>query len=130
MDGYVSLGCEPTWTCAPYQRDERPRFGEDIAWAESNAIVFANSVLGARTHRYGDFIDIAAAVTGRVPNAGLHLGENRRATVVFDVSGLSDKLLATSAVYPMIGFVIGRETGLQVPAIVGLPGTATEDDLK
>src|SRR4051794_25235237 len=61
MDAYVALGCTPTWTCAPYQLPQRPGLGEQIAWAESNAIVFANSVLGARTNRYGDFLDICAA---------------------------------------------------------------------
>lgn len=130
MDAYVALGCEPTWTCAPYQREQRPARGDDVAWAESNAIVFANSVLGARTHRYGDFIDIAAAITGRVPNAGLHLDANRLATVVFDVAELSPELLATDAVYPMIGFVVGREAGNQVPAITGLPASTSEDNLK
>ncbi len=130
MDAYVALGCEPTWTCAPYQRTVRPTVGDDIAWAESNAIVFANSVLGARTHRYGDFIDIAAAVTGRVPNAGLHLTENRYASLVIDVSELSAELLATSAVFPMIGLLVGRSAGNDIPAVVGLPPTTTEDDLK
>ena len=67
MERYEEMGCQPTWTCAPYQLDVRPSFGEQIAWAESNAIVFANSVLGARTHRYGDFIDICAAICGRAP---------------------------------------------------------------
>ena len=70
MDAYAAMGCRPTWTCAPYQLDDRPEFGEQVAWAESNAIVFANSMLGARTERYGDFIDICAALTGRVPDAG------------------------------------------------------------
>ena len=56
MDAYVAMGCRQTWTCAPYQDLHRPAFGSQIAWAESNAIVFANSVLGARTERYGDFI--------------------------------------------------------------------------
>jgi hypothetical protein len=93
MDLYVEMGCRPTWTCAPYQLDSRPAFGEHVAWAESNAIVFANSVLGARTDRYGDFIDICAAVTGRVPDAGLHRTERRRGRVVFRLSGLPDRVL-------------------------------------
>src|SRR5689334_9222444 len=87
MDAYVAMGCRPTWTCAPYQLPDRPRRGVHVAWAESNAIVFANSVLGARTDRYGDFIDICAAVTGRVPDAGLHRDENRRGEIVFDITG-------------------------------------------
>jgi len=130
MDAYVALGCEPTWTCAPYQREQRPAAGENIAWAESNAIVFANSVLGARTHRYGDFIDIAAAVTGRVPKAGLHLTENRHATIVVDVGEISTRLLSSDVAYPLIGFVIGREVGSAVSAIVGLPADTSEDNLK
>ena len=93
----------PTWTCAPYQLEQRPSFGEHVAWAESNAIVFANSVLGARTNRYGDFIDICAAITGRVPAAGLHLDEHRRGSVVFrlaeDVQGrlLHDEVTPTAS---------------------------------
>ena len=130
MDCYVALGCEPTWTCAPYQREQRPTLGEHVAWAESNAIVFANSVLGARTHRYGDFIDIAAAVTGRVPDAGLHHDDARRATMVIDVSSVPSRLLHTDAVYPVVGFLLGRLCGSAVPAIVGLPARASEDNLK
>ena len=88
MDAYVAMGCRPTWTCAPYQLPERPGLGEHVAWAESNAIVFANSVLGARTGRYGDFIDICCAITGRAPAAGLHLAEERRARTLFRVDGV------------------------------------------
>jgi predicted aconitase len=67
MRAHVELGCSPTFTCAPYQTLWRPRFGAQIAWGESNAIVFANSVIGARTNRYGDFIDLCCAMTGRAP---------------------------------------------------------------
>ena len=130
MDAYVALGCEPTWTCAPYQLDARPALGEHVAWAESNAIVFANSVLDARTHRYGDFIDIAAAITGRAPAAGLHLDAPRRATVVVDVAGVPDRLLGLDVAYPVLGHHIGRRVGSAVPAIVGLPGGVGEDRLK
>src|SRR5262245_23873064 len=57
MDAHVSLGCRPSWTCAPYQAGHRPRAGAHVAWGESNAVAFVNSVLGARTERYGDFPD-------------------------------------------------------------------------
>jgi predicted aconitase len=130
MDAYVALGCRPTWTCAPYQLEERPRLGAHVAWAESNAIVFANSVLGARTDRYGDFIDICAAVTGRAPAAGLHLDANRRARVVVRPSGLSDRLLREPAGAAALGHVVGKEAGTAVPAIVGLPADISEDALK
>jgi predicted aconitase len=130
MDAYVAMGCRPTWTCAPYQLPERPAFGEHVAWAESNAIVFCNSVLGARTNRYGDFIDICAAITGRVPFAGLHRDEERRARLVVRLDGLPERLLRSDALFPVLGHLVGREAGTAVPAIVGLPTDTTEDRLK
>jgi predicted aconitase len=130
MDAYVAMGCRPTWTCAPYQLPERPGFGEHVAWAESNAIVFANSVLGARTDRYGDFIDICAAVTGRVPNAGLHQSDRRRGQLVFDVHGLPDPLLDQELLYPLLGHLVGARSGKLVPVVDGLPAGVDEDRLK
>jgi predicted aconitase len=130
MERYTALGCRPTFTCAPYQLPARPALGEQIAWAESNAVVFANSVLGARTNRYGDLIDIAAAVTGRVPDAGLHRDDQRLADVVFDVSGLPERVLAGDMLAPLLGHHVGRRCGDLVPAIVGLPPDTDEDALK
>jgi predicted aconitase len=130
MDAYVGLGCEPTFTCAPYQLRDRPALGEQIVWAESNAIVFANSVLGARTNRYGDFIDVCAAITGRAPDAGLHRDEERAARLVFDVSGLPEHVRASELLPPLLGHVLGRRCGSAVPVIVGLPESVGEDDLK
>src|ERR671933_242160 len=77
MLAYEKMGAAPTWTCAPYQTSMRPVFGQQIAWGESNAIAFANSVIGARTERYPDLLDICCAITGRVPAVGLHLTANR-----------------------------------------------------
>jgi predicted aconitase len=130
MDCYVQMGCEPTWTCAPYQLPSRPRFGEQIAWAESNAIVFANSVLGARTERYGDFIDICAALTGRVPDTGLHRDEGRRGQILFRISGVTRRLLEQDVVYPVLGHLIGGDAGTKIPVIDGLPNDVSEDRLK
>jgi hypothetical protein len=130
MELYVAMGCRPTWTCAPYQLPDRPAFGQHVAWAESNAIVFCNSVLGARTNRYGDFIDVCAAITGRAPLAGLHLDEERRARLVLRLEGVSERLLASDVLYPALGHVLGREAGSAVAAIVGLPAGVHEDRLK
>ncbi len=129
MACYEQMGCRPTWTCAPYQLAPRPAFGEHVAWAESNAIVFANSVLGARTHRYGDFVDIAAAITGRAPAAGLHLDAARRARIVFDLDRVQG-VLGGDAAYPVLGHLVGRRAGTRVPALVGLPEGTSEDRLK
>ena len=132
METYVAMGCRSTWTCAPYQLPTRPSLGEHIAWAESNAIVFANSVLGARTDRYGDFIDICCAITGRAPAAGLHLDEGRAARAIFRLEGVPDRLLADPIAHAAVGAVVGRATGTMVPAIVGLPPApiTTEDHAK
>ena len=126
---YADMGCRQTWTCAPYQLPDRPAFGEQIAWAESNAIVFANSVLGARTERYGDFIDLAAAITGRVPDAGLHRDEGRRARVLVEVRGISAAARRSDLFFAALGHLVGLAVGNAVPVIDGIDH-ATEDDLK
>ena len=130
MERFEEMGCRPTWTCAPYQLEVRPGFGEQIAWAESNAIVFANSVIGARTERYGDFIDLCCGITGRVPHYGLHLTENRRATVVVEVEAVPPEWDDAGPACVAVGHAVGRRCGDRIAAIVGLPATATEDDLK
>ncbi len=135
MEAYVALGCEATWSCAPYQAGHRPAQGSHVAWAESNAIAFVNSVLGARTDRYGDFLDIAAAVSGRVPDAGLHRSEARRAQLVLDLSTVSPALLEEDVAWSAIGALLGERAGSGVTALTGLPGDLgdggrTEDRLK
>jgi predicted aconitase len=130
MSAYVALGCAPTWTCAPYQLPHRPGVGEHVAWAESNAIVFANSVLGARTDRYGDFVDICAAVTGRAPYAGLHTPEARHGTAVFDCRRLGSRFLRSELAYPLLGHHIGSVVGSGIPVLVGIPADVGEDRLK
>ncbi|MEM7801611.1 MAG: aconitase X catalytic domain-containing protein, partial [Chloroflexota bacterium] len=130
MGLYAEMGCLPIWTCAPYQTTQRPTFGQQIAWAESNAIVFANSVLGARTNRYGDYFDICAAITGRVPNVGLHQIKNRRGEIVFDLGQISPDLLKEDVFFPVLGYLIGKRSASRIPVIVGLPHTVNEDQLK
>jgi predicted aconitase len=129
MRAHLELGCAPTFTCAPYQSAARPRFGAQIAWGESNAIVFANSVIGARTNRYGDFIDLCCAMTGRAPAYGLHLTENRAARALAEIVSIpEDWDLERLAV--AVGHAVGRRCGGLVIAIVGLPAAMNEDELK
>ena len=130
MVAYQSMGCVPSWTCAPYQTEARPGFGDQIAWGESSAIVFANSVLGARTERYPDLLDICAAITGRVPAVGLHLSENRAGQVLVRVRGVGPELLGSDELYPVLGHVVGKVAGDRVPVLDGLGGAPTEDQLK
>lgn len=130
MDAYRALGCAPTWTCAPYQAGHRPAVGQHVAWGESNAIVFCNSVLGARTDRYGDFLDICAAIAGRAPETGLHLDDNRRPTLTVDAGGLDPRLVEEDAFWPVLGAWLGEIAGGRVVAFTGLPRHIDEDCLK
>ena len=129
MMSYLAMGARPTWTCAPYQAGHRPRAGEDVAWGESNAVAFCNSVLGARTNRYGDFLDICAAITARAPLTGLHLPENRLARILIDASAVPKSFWRDDIAYPILGAWLGRAVGQQVAAIEGI-GHPTEDQLK
>lgn len=130
MKAHEELGCEPSFTCAPYQTRFRPSFGEQIAWGESNAIVFANSVIGARTNRYGDFIDLCCAIAGRAPAWGLHLDENRRGQILFRLAGFPAPPPPTDTLFVAVGLLIGEMAGERVPAIDGLPSPRSEDQLK
>jgi hypothetical protein len=127
MEAHLALGCERSFTCAPYQTRFRPGFGDQVAWGESNAIVFANSVIGARTNRYGDFIDLCCAMTARAPAYGLHLGENRRGEALFRLPGDAQP---TDALYVAVGCIIGARSNGRVPVIEGLPPPRSEDQLK
>jgi hypothetical protein len=116
-DAYVAMGAEPTFTCAPYLLDDRPARDEQIVWAESNAVVYANSVLGARTMKYPDYLDIAIALTGRAPKAGCHLPEDRAPQVrvtVPPLEGVDDSL------WPLIGYLIGTVSPDAIPLVEGV----------
>ncbi|MBZ9922695.1 aconitase X, partial [Mesorhizobium sp. BR1-1-7] len=128
MKAHIELGCQATFTCAPYQTRFRPGFGQQIAWGESNAIVFANSVIGARTNRYGDFIDLCCAMTGRAPAWGLHLDENRRGRILFELDFAEPE--PSDGLFVGVGLIIGQASGDRVPVITGLPRPRDEDQLK
>ena len=130
MAAHEQLGCISSFTCAPYQTLFRPLFGEQVAWGESNAIVFANSVIGARTNRYGDFLDLCCAITGRAPAWGLHLDAHRRGEILFRLTGFPDSLEATDSVFIGVGLAVGMQAGERVPVIEGLPPARDEDQLK
>ncbi len=129
MEIYEQLGCSSMWTCAPYQQaNGRPRFGAQIAGSESNAVAFFNSVLGARTNKYGDLLDISAAITGRVPFTGLHTDEGRLATQAFHLH-VGDRARSDPCLPHLIGMILGQQAGAAVPVLTGLEAL-DEDDLK
>jgi len=130
MAAYQSMGCIPSWTCAPYQSTLRPVFGQQIAWGESNAIVFANSVIGARTERYPDMFDICCAITGRAPAIGLHLSQNRAGQLLLMLDDISETLQSSDDFYPVLGHLIGKITLDRIPVLAGMKVTPNEDQLK
>jgi|SRR5579884_478058 len=126
---YEQMGARPAWTCAPYHLPGRPRLGQQVAWGESGAVAFANSVLGARTNKYGEPLDVAAAVCGRVPESGLHIAEERAARLVFRLEDFDRALLQEESFYQVLGTMLGREAQTTVAAVVGLPPGLSEDHL-
>jgi predicted aconitase len=127
---YKGMGCEAELTCAPYQSRPEPEPGEQLGWCESSAVVYANSVLGARTNRYVEFLDMCAAVTGRVPETGLHIAGNRKAAVLCRLTDLPQEWLATDWFFQVLGIFLGRRLGDAIPAIEGLPASTSREQLR
>ncbi len=123
---YAKLGGIPCWTCVQYQVCNFPKAGEVVAWAESNSVVFANSLIGCRTNKITSGLDIACAITGLTPRFGMLLDDNRVARIAFRLSLDS----ASDLDYRSAGFFIGSHSGAKIPALVGLPGSVISDDLK
>ena len=111
IQAFAAMGIRTTCTCTPYFVGNLPARGDHIAWAESSAVSFANSVLGARTNREGGPSALAAAITGRTPRYGLHLLENRRAQLVIEVRCP----LRSSADFGALGAMVGRIARNRVP---------------
>lgn len=125
IEAFKKLGVEVTATCTPYLAGNRPRFGDHIAWSESSAVCFANSVLGARTNREGGPSALAAAIVGRTPCCGYHLDEKRQAEVAVLVEAKVDSIDGFGA----LGFAIGKKIGNGIPYIKGIEA-AGWDELK
>ncbi|MBI3904140.1 MAG: DUF521 domain-containing protein [Pseudomonas fluorescens] len=127
-DAYMAMGAQLSFTCAPYLLDTAPKAGEQIVWAESNAVVYANSVLGARTLKYPDYLDICIALTGRAPLIGCHLDAQRKARLQIELPALGE---LDDAFYPLLGYHIGALAGSRVPLVLGLEKRKPSlDDLK
>lgn len=125
-EAVIKMGEMPKWSCTPYYQGSVPRAGQSIAWAESSAVSFANSVLGAKTNRTPAGIAICAAITGRMPMYGLYIDENRNAEIKINVD--ADNL--THLDYNTLGIIVGKLSGSKIPAIYGLNNSMTNDDLK
>ena len=127
-DAYVRMGCQATFTCAPYLLAGAPQAGETVGWSESNAVIYANTVLGARTAKHPDFLDLCIALTGRAPLSGVYCSENRKATRIIDIE---PPAVWDDAFWPLIGYLAGKAAPDCIPLLRGLAaGRPDEDDLK
>jgi len=120
---YERMGVQPVFSCTPYLLGVRPGLGEHVAWAESNAVCFANSVLGARTNRESGPSALAAAIVGATPEYGLHTEEGRQPTVIVHAA-----VRPRDLDFSLIGLVAGERVGDGLPFFRGFRGS--EEDLK
>ena len=125
MDAFKKMGIVVTSTCTPYLAGNLPRFREHIAWSESSAVSFSNSVIGARTNREGGPSALAAALCGRTPNYGLHLWEKRQPNVKINV----DVNLDFSSDFGALGYFVGKQVKNKIPYFTGIKDANT-DQLK
>ncbi len=121
VDRLLRLGATPTLTCAPYFLSDAPQFGDRLAWAESNAVIFANTVIGARTLKCHQYLDLACAICGRAPEAGPLRDDGRRPGAVFDVSAIPREWFADGIGHELTGFHAGRMAGERIPLFIGMP---------
>ena len=129
IEAFARMGVVTTCSCTPYLFGNLPHFGEHIAWAESSAVCYANSVLGARTNREGGPSALAAALTGKTPNYGLHLPENRRPGLTVKVKGKLDGTRDFGALGVALGrWIEARKTKI-IPYLSGIQ-SASGDELK
>ncbi len=126
MDAFQKMGIVISATCTPYLAGNLPRYREHIAWSESSAVSFANSVIGARTNREGGPSALAAAICGITPNYGLHLDENREPNVLINV----EAKLEHQSDYGALGYTVGKLVKNKIPLFRGIPDNVDTDQLK
>jgi predicted aconitase len=129
IEAFRSMGLVVSATCTPYLAGNLPRFREHIAWSESSAVSFANSVIGARTNREGGPSALAAALCGITPNYGLHLDENRKPEIIIELDN-NLKLLKASD-FGALGYFVGKAVKNKIPYFKSMDGTtANTNNLK
>lgn len=125
---FLDMGGKLSFTCAPYLLDGAPKLGDNVAWGESNAVIFANSVLGARTLKNPNILESLIALTGRAPRTGVYLDANRLASMWVKVSPMEN---IDDSFWPILGYTIGSIVSSHIPVITGLEGHApSRDNLK
>jgi predicted aconitase len=121
---YEQMGAIMSWTCLPHFNGSAPRVG----WTESSAVAFINSILGARSNRETAVLDVCIGITGRTPEYGLHLQENRYGKVLVKME-LGGRTLETWE-YPVLGYFLGKTLGSEIGVVDGMAGAPKMDELK
>jgi predicted aconitase len=125
VEGYEKLGAILSWSCVPYLGENIPLFGETVAFSESSATPYVNSVIGASTNREAAQSALAAGIIGKTPYYGLHIKENRKGTALFKV----DADLKESFDYTLLGQCVGEELGYGIPVLTGIKKRPSTEDL-
>ena len=125
VEAYKKLQAVGTFTCTPFLVGNCPRYGEHVAWAESSALSFINTVIGARTNREGALSALSAGLIGKTPLYGFHLRENRKGKVLVNV----EAELWHGSDYSALGYDIGRKVGSRVPVFINIPRDARSSDI-
>jgi hypothetical protein len=126
-DAVMQMGVIPNWTCTPYYGFTAPRFGDNLAWSESSAVAYANTVIGARTNRQTAIVDICCGIVGKTPETGLHLKENRYGEILVHLD--IDRELK-SWEYPALGYLLGKRLGSKIGVVDGMKGSPHHESLK
>jgi len=125
-DYYRKLRVIPNWTCTPYLYGNIPRFGQHLSWEESSAVIYVNSVIGARANREPILMDLVSAITGRTLYCGFHLDENRKGEILCKVKV---KQLESDD-FAVIGYYLGKICGTKIPVIEGIQEKVSTSNLK
>jgi predicted aconitase len=128
-DALKTLGATLTYSCHHYLVGNLPRFGDHIAWASSGSSAFANSVIGARSNRDGDHTVISAAITGVIPEYGLHLSNKRKGQVIVKTDGLNIAKY-NHADFQAMAWQLGKKVGDRIPVFIDLPTDADIQNIK
>ncbi len=127
LEGYYrTLGVIPNWTCIPYVYGNIPRFGQHLSWEESSAVIYINSVIGARANREPILMDLVSAITGKTVYSGLHIDKNRKGEILCNVKVKGLK----SDDFAAIGYYLGKVCGTKIPVIDGIQEKASTSSLK
>jgi len=125
MEAYEKVGAILSWSCIPYMAENIPLYGETVAFSESSATPYVNSVIGARTNREAAQSALAAGIIGKTPLYGLHIKENRKGTCLVNVeASLKDEFD-----YTLLGYAVGKLVGYGIPVLTGLSREPTTEEL-